>query len=172
MRVPRPDPPGNWVSIDISQGGALVKRVLHVLATESGAPPLPDTRTPLVERASLPVESMWKVYFLVNTWVQGPHAHPQRGSISIVFLRHEGRRTREPPFERIGYRCIRHLHVGRKPTVDMISSLFCVQDPSARPLQLFSDLKPAHQIRGRVKYYQLYLCRLACEGVIFPSCRC
>ena len=71
LRVPRADLPKDWVDINISPGGALVRRVLHVLATESGAPPLPDHRTPLERRPTMPAESLWKVHFLVHTWITG-----------------------------------------------------------------------------------------------------
>ena len=40
-------------------------------AINAGAPPLPEVATPLEERAPLPVESLWKVQFLISTWDQG-----------------------------------------------------------------------------------------------------
>ena len=73
ISVPRPDSelPEKFVSITKGPTGLLVKDVLHVLATESGAGPLPDHNTPIAERTMQPFESLWKVHFLISTWHQG-----------------------------------------------------------------------------------------------------
>ena len=73
LTVPRPDSelPTNFSSILLVPRGPFVKKLQHVLATESGAPPLPDSETPLAERKPLPVENIWKPHFLITHWNQG-----------------------------------------------------------------------------------------------------
>lgn len=73
ITVPRPDSelPENFTSITLAPAGDFVKHVLHVLAIESGAGPLPDHNTALTDRVAQPTESLWKVHFLVSTWNQG-----------------------------------------------------------------------------------------------------
>lgn len=73
VSVPTTDLPEGFKSIFLSPRDSFTKGVLETLATESGAPILPDVDIPLADRPAHAVEKLWKASFLWSTWDAGEH---------------------------------------------------------------------------------------------------